>query len=204
MKKRLGCALLLIVVAVILPSRVPCAAQDAPGQTGSNGAPPPANPLKVALLRWYKANTVYTMFPVGKEPVGIAFDGASIWTANSGDNTVTKLRASDGTVLGTFSSGGGQPNGLAFDGANIWVSNFSGNVTKLRASDGTNQGTFAVPAPGSFLAFDGANIWVPSAVSQGNGSVYKLRAKDGKLLGTFTVGMQPISAAFDGENVSTF
>jgi len=44
---------------------------------------------------------------------------------------VTKLRASDGTVLGTFSVGS-QPIGVAFDGANIWVANqLSNNVTKL-------------------------------------------------------------------------
>ena len=121
-----------------------------------------ANPLKVALLRWYKANTVYTMFPVGKEPVGIVFDGASIWTANSGDNTVTKLQASDGTVLGTFSSGGGQPNGLTFDGANIWVpsavSQGNGSVYKLRAKDGKLLGTFTVGMQPISAAFDGENV----------------------------------------------
>lgn len=86
MKKRLGCALLLVVVAVVLPNRVPSAAQNASGQTAENGAPPLANPLKVALLRWYKANTVFTMFPVGKQPYSIAFDGASDGqVAKSGD-----------------------------------------------------------------------------------------------------------------------
>src|SRR5579864_8133517 len=112
MKKRLGFALLLLSVLVVLLNRVPSAAQNASGQAAANGAPPVLNPLKLALLRWYKANTVFTTFPVGNQPIGIAFDGASIWTANSGDGTVTKLRASDGMVLGTFSSGGGSPTGL--------------------------------------------------------------------------------------------
>src|SRR5215472_14783786 len=136
MKNRLGFAVFLVtVVAVlVLGDRVPGAAQDAAPQAGANGAPPLVNPLKVALLRWYKANTVFTTFPVGKEPVGIAFDGANIWTANSGDGTVTKLRASDGTVLGTFSSVGSAPTGVTFDGADIWVSSLGGTVSKLRAS----------------------------------------------------------------------
>jgi DNA-binding beta-propeller fold protein YncE len=44
---------------------------------------------------------------------------------------VTKLRASDGKVLGTFSVGRG-PEGVAFDGANIWVANlFSKSVSKM-------------------------------------------------------------------------
>jgi hypothetical protein len=122
MKNRLVFGLFLLFVVVVFADRVPSAAQNASPQAGANGAPPLANPLKVALLRWYKANT---MFPVGKEPLGIAFDGANMWTANYGDGTVTKLRASDGTVLGTFSVGRGA-FGITFDGANIWVSNAGG------------------------------------------------------------------------------
>jgi DNA-binding beta-propeller fold protein YncE len=72
-------------------------------------------------------------FPAGNDPQFLAFDGANIWVTNSGDDTVTKLRASDGTNLGTFPVGTG-PLGIIFDGANIWVANYSSaNVTKLRA-----------------------------------------------------------------------
>src|SRR5215472_7215995 len=38
-------------------------------------------------------------------PTGIAFDGANIWTASSNSNNVSKVRASDGAVLGTFAVG---------------------------------------------------------------------------------------------------
>ena len=45
-------------------------------------------------------------------------------------NTVSKFRASDGTLLGTFAVGAGL--GVAFDGANIWVTNLVSNtVSKL-------------------------------------------------------------------------
>jgi DNA-binding beta-propeller fold protein YncE len=60
----------------------------------------------------------------------VAFDGASIWVGNIGSNNVTKLRASDGTVLGTFPVGF-FPLGVAFDGANIWVALHGGAVSKL-------------------------------------------------------------------------
>jgi hypothetical protein len=44
---------------------------------------------------------------------------------------VSKLRASDGALLGTFAVGN-TPFGVAFDGANIWVANDLGNtVSKL-------------------------------------------------------------------------
>jgi YVTN family beta-propeller protein len=61
----------------------------------------------------------------------VAFDGTNIWVTNSGSNTVTKLLASTGQVLGTFSVGTA-PLGIAFDGANIWVANSGSNtVSKL-------------------------------------------------------------------------
>jgi hypothetical protein len=96
------------------------------------------NPLQIALLHWYNANLTAS-FAVVANPLGVAFDGANIWVANRDSDNVTKLRASDGTTLGTFRVE--DPFGMAFDGANIWVANESSNdVTKLRASDGTTRG----------------------------------------------------------------
>lgn len=88
-------------------------------------------------------------FPVGNAPFWLTSDGDNIWVTNASDDTVTKLRASDGVTLGTFPVGL-YPLFLTFDGANIWVGNNSGDrpgasgdsVTKLRASDGANLGTF--------------------------------------------------------------
>lgn len=55
---------------------------------------------------------------------------------------MTKLRASDGSMEGTFPVGQ-LPLYLAFDGAAIWVSNYNDNtVTKLQSSDGALLGTF--------------------------------------------------------------
>ncbi|MGA8762531.1 MAG: hypothetical protein WB562_06540, partial [Candidatus Sulfotelmatobacter sp.] len=112
---------------------------SAPAPAGS----PPLNPLKVALLKWYAANTT-TSFNVGNEPNGVAFDGANILVTNFSDGTVSKLRANDGTLLGTFTIGAGvEPFGVTFDGANIWVSNVAtSTVTKLQATTGKILGTF--------------------------------------------------------------
>jgi DNA-binding beta-propeller fold protein YncE len=100
---------------------------------------------------------------VGKYPQGIACGGANLWVVNSNNNTVSKLRASDGTNLGTFAAGA-FPQGVAFDGANIWVANNGGTVTKLRASDGPNLGSFAVGRQPAGVAFDGAHLWVLSGI----------------------------------------
>src|SRR5262249_49185704 len=83
-------------------------------------------------------------FPAGDNPTFLAFDGANIWVSNSSVDTVTKLRASDGALVGTFAVGN-QPQWMTFDGANVWVSNLlDGTVTKLRARDGVTLGTFPV------------------------------------------------------------
>jgi len=42
---------------------------------------------------------------VASSGYGVAFDGANIWVTNYGSNSVTKLRASDGSTLGTFTVG---------------------------------------------------------------------------------------------------
>ena len=81
---------------------------------------------------------------MGSSPLGVAFDGANIWVANSQSNAVTKLRASDGSNLDTFAVGTG-PQGVVFDGVNIWVTNSTSNtISKPRASDSANLGTFPV------------------------------------------------------------
>jgi outer membrane lipoprotein-sorting protein len=160
------------------------------------------NPQQVAPLKWFPAYQSAATFPVGNSPSGMAFDGANIWVADTGSNTVTKLRASDGTNLGAFLVGA-SPYGVAFDGANIWVtSGFSNTVTKLRASDGACAGTctFGVGVIPYGVAFDGADVWVTNTFGD---SVTKLRASDGACVGscTFSVGVSPHGVAFDGSNI---
>jgi hypothetical protein len=80
--------------------------------------------------------------------------------ANNNGGTVTKLRASDGAVLGTFNLRGDTPYGVVFDGANIWVSG-SNAIIELRARDGKLLlGLGEAGNVSSGIAFDGANIWV--------------------------------------------
>jgi hypothetical protein len=75
--------------------------------------------------------------------VHLAFDGANIWVGSTSSNTVTKLRASDGTCNGVPNppgfdvsacsvAVGTNPFGVAFDGANIWVTNISSATVSKR------------------------------------------------------------------------
>jgi YVTN family beta-propeller protein len=65
-------------------------------------------------------------FSVGDGAAGLAADGGSIWVANNGSSTVTRLDRATGAVIGTYASGRG-PFGIAFDGRNMWVANFAGS-----------------------------------------------------------------------------
>ena len=77
------------------------------------------------------AQTQPAAFPVGHGPEGVVTDGASVFVANQFSNTVTKLHAGDGAVVGTYTVGH-RPVALAFDGAFFWVANYlSNNVMKL-------------------------------------------------------------------------
>jgi hypothetical protein len=117
--KRVVIGISLVLAMVAAAGLIPGWAQEAAdrGQAATENWPS-GNPLKIALLKWYQANLT-TSFIVGKtknsNPYGLAFDGQNMWTANS-EGTVTKLRASDGAILGNFAVGG-QANGVVFDGA---------------------------------------------------------------------------------------
>jgi outer membrane lipoprotein-sorting protein len=137
-------------------------------------------------------------FPVGTNPRDIAFDGANIWVSNVGSNNVTKLKASDGSLVGTYSVGTA-PLCITFDGVNIWVANYYSNtVAKLKASDGSLVGTYSVGSYPVCIASDGASIWVTNSVSN---NVTKLKASDGSLVSTYSVGNHPVGIAFDGANI---
>jgi uncharacterized protein (TIGR03437 family) len=152
-------------------------------------------------------------FPVGwptggsSEPKGVVFDGTNIWVANFFTNNVTKLLASTGAILGTYSVGANNyPVGLAFDGSNIWVTNQGSNtVTKLLASTGAIVGIYPVGSEPEGIAFDGTNIWVANYgsvfVPPGTNDVTKLRASTGATVGAYGGAPYPVGVAFDGTNI---
>ena len=161
---------------------------------------PYITPLRVATLQWYSVNETGLSYTIPSGAIDLAFDGANMWVVSNQllFSTVTKLRASDGANLGTFSAGSENPICIAFDGANMWVSNGEDNVLrKIRTTDGLLVGSFPVGFNPRDLAFDGANTWV----AHGSSSVTKLRASDGATLGTFSVGSSPSGIAFDGANI---
>jgi hypothetical protein len=138
---------------------------------------------------------------LGNDALGIAFDGARVWTAGAGGSISI---ATPGVVLPwtvtTVTTGFTTPEGILYDGANVWVSDAgAGTLLKLNPSGAVLQTVTLGPSPG-FPVFDGTNIWVPV---KGSASVSVVRATSGTILTTLTgngLGM-PAAAAFDGQRV---
>src|SRR2546426_131669 len=127
----------------------------------------------------------------------LASDGISLWIASQFQNTVTRVRASDGKTLETVSVGS-QPVAVLADPSGIWVANLGDDtVTQLDPSDGSMLGTFPVGHGPGGLVSGGNNIWV---LNRNDSTVTKL-ARDGTTLATFRVGTRPTGAAWDGVNL---
>jgi hypothetical protein len=139
---------------------------------------------------------------LGNGPLGIAFDGDRIWTANDGSSvSIVTLNPFSVTTVSTTGFNG--LLGIIYDGANMWVTDYVDH--ELNKLDSSGNILLSVPVgtvPG-FPAFDGTNIWVPN---QNSDSVTVVRATGG-LAGTVLATLTgnglngPRQAAFDGERI---
>jgi hypothetical protein len=153
---------------------------------------------QVATLRWFPARAGIALGTPHQMNRGLAFDGDHIWVGHAGAGRVSKYRASDGALLGTF-AGGSRPWELAFDGAHIWTSNSATNsVTKVRASDGAMVVDVPLPFEPGFLTFDGTHLWVAEL---SHDRVTRVRVSDGAVLGGFSAGQNPNAMLFDGTSL---
>jgi outer membrane lipoprotein-sorting protein len=173
------------------------------GDAGPQGpAGPVANggldPALVGMLRWDLLPRARVDVPLNNTPGVMAFDGVRIWITHAG-NTVTRVRASDGAILGVSPVPGG-PAGLAFDGTYMWIADATvRQFEKRRASDGVREAVFPAPAadPGRMI-FDGENLW---SLGKDLNNVLKFRTSDGVQVGSYPVGTTPKALVFDGENI---
>jgi DNA-binding beta-propeller fold protein YncE len=110
----------------------------------------------------------------GLFPTSVIYDGAYIWFANGtgvnigtsasqGISSVSKVRPSDFTVLGTYTVGH-LARDMVYDGSSIWVCNGNDNtVSRLRAADVALLGTYPTGTEPRAIAYDGSKIWVANS-----------------------------------------
>jgi YVTN family beta-propeller protein len=98
--------------------------------------------------------------PVGSTPMSLAFGAGSVWSANRGDGTVSRIDPDTNRVTATIEVGG-EPWGLAYGAGSIWVGNYKSS-TVTRIDPGSNHVARRIPAGIQPIALEfGANaLWV--------------------------------------------
>ncbi len=171
------------------------------GTPGSVGPPGPAGPVnrisdeQIAMLQWYEDDGSPAIFQVGDRPTGIAFDGESIWVANFGSDTVSRVDPATGAS--TAFPVGDEPWGVAYDGTSIWVTNSNGSSVS-RVDPATGAATpFATGTRPFGIAYDGTWIWI---ANNADDTVSRMDPVTGAST-PFAVENSPMSIAFDGESI---
>jgi YVTN family beta-propeller protein len=137
-----------------------------------------------------------TEVPTGSEPSALAVGAKSVWVANAGDGTVTRIEASSGRVIGDPIRVGGRPTDLAVADGVVWVTNFDdATVTRIDAASQTVTGDpIQVGRRPRSLAIGDGSVWVTNA---GDGTVTRIDATTGTVTGApIPVGTDPREVAF--------
>jgi hypothetical protein len=100
---------------------------------------------------------------VGNGPALIKFDGSDLWVANAGDGTVSRVKASDGRVLETW-TGATAALGVLVATGKVFVTGQSspGKLYQIDPSQAAGAVTTVTSSLGNStigIAFDGQRIW---------------------------------------------
>jgi len=158
---------------------------------------------RASLRQWWTPTSPdgLALTTVGIVPALVESDGADLWVPNNGDGTVSRVRASDGKLLETWTAATSGVGVLVAKGR-IFV---TGNTTpgKLYQIDPTQTAgavTMLTSSLGSMpagIVFDGARIW--TANQSGSISIVTLNPL---AVATVTMGFSgPVGIIFDGANI---
>lgn len=142
---------------------------------------------------------------VGSSPHFAKSDGADLWVANSGSNTVSRVRASDGKLLETWTGANGANVVLIAMGRVFVASTMNpGALYSIDPTQSPGMVTTITSALGinpNGIAFDGQNIWTANGGAGGNGSV-SIVTLNPLTVNTVTTGFNaPQGILFDGGNI---
>jgi len=121
---------------------------------------------RAALGQWWTSTPHFDqglgLVSVGNNPQVLRSDGSDVWVPNLADGTVTRIRASDGALLGTW-TGAELPRALIPAMGKVFV--VGGNATGAlylidpMQAPGAMTAIATIGAAPTDVAFDGENLW---------------------------------------------
>jgi len=160
---------------------------------------------RAALNRfWFPQSTFHLVgVGVGIAPRLLASDGLDVWAANHGDGTVSRVRGSDGVLLGTW-TGANSASGVFAGTGRVFVTGETSPGFLYAFDPGSPPGAvIPIATVGNGpdgLAFDGVRFWTANVT----GSVSYVTPIAGLPWTATTVSTgfnTPSGALFDGANV---
>ena len=153
---------------------------------------------------WTTQNsTVLGLTTVGQFPHLLKSDGADIWVANIGDGTVSRVRASDGKLLETW-TGATSAYGVLVAMGRVLVTGAESPGNLYRIDPAQVAGAVTTVASNlsngpSGITFDGARVWTAGG---GSVSIVTPGPTTPWTVTTVTAGFQGLAGAlYDGANV---
>jgi serine/threonine-protein kinase len=150
--------------------------------TNNNNRVVRIDPVKEALVPGW--------FQVGPDPIRMGVSKDSVWVANAGDGTVTRIIANPPLAEPPIRVGD-HPHGITFvpvPGGEIWVANPDNNtVTRFSAASGKMLGSIQVGSDPRRIAVGQDSVFVANA---GDGTVTQINFQ-GQVLHTIHVGGHP-------------
>lgn len=156
---------------------------------------------RAALEHWATPQSITpeAMTTVGQFPSGLQSDGANVWVANNGSDTVSRVRASDGKLLETWTGAVSATAVLVAQGRIYVAGGLSGKLYRIDPKQPAGAVTVIASNLGApiSLTWDGVFIWTVSYIT---GSVCKVNPETGTSQ-TFATVSGPRYILFDGVSI---
>src|SRR5262249_2153288 len=140
---------------------------------------------------------------VGSQPRGVKSDGADLWVANNGNGSVSRVRASDGSLLQNY-SGAVVPFDVLVAMDKVFVTGTTSpgtlyQIDPAQSGGGITTVTNALGAHPEAIAFDGQHIWTANNSLPGSVSIVTLNPLS---VSNVSAGFgEPVGILYDGANI---
>ena len=144
---------------------------------------------------------------VGSTPNLVQSDGADLWVANQGSGTVSRVRASDGKLLDTYTAGSAIATLVARGNVYVLGSATLSEIDPSQPSSVSNPTTVTTNLAHGIgtnsvnLAFDGARIWTTDIGAGGNPGAISIVSFNPVSVTPVTTVRNPFGILFDGTNI---